>query len=173
VDLLLPAEAVTASLGEGWTESESGVLGEFHLMNYLLGDEWGYAWPAYGYEGRQYLGTEVLVWQAGQGWQGDHYRIFENGEELVLVVVVRFKDRLDAQQFHSTHGYVLTRGAATDTRFRLPYTMERRSDGMVVTRFHPVGSTVFFAIGTNWEVGRKALEPLVRGQAGAASGSSR
>ena len=78
------------SLGPGWTEAESGVLGEFHLVNYLLGDTIGYPWPAYGYPGPSYNEVLARIARAGEGWQGDSYRLFENGEELVLVVVVRF-----------------------------------------------------------------------------------
>ncbi|MXY35458.1 MAG: hypothetical protein F4052_06410 [Dehalococcoidia bacterium] len=160
VDLLLPSDPIAGSLGEGWTESEWGVLGEFHLMNYLLGDRQAYPWPAYGYEGRGFRATEVLVQGAGDGWQGDSYRIFENGEERVLVVAVRFDTMLDSSQFEEAHSLLLAR---TRSSVEAPYTFATREDGFVVARLEPVGRTVFFAIGTSADVARAALEPLVGG----------
>lgn len=127
VDLLLPADAIAGSLGEGWTESESGVLGEFHLVNYLLGDRRGYPWPAYGYEGRPPNYTEVEVQQAGDGWQGDSYRIFEKGEERVLVVAVRFEIPIDSHEFAAAHRNALGTGAVA---IEDPYTFVTREDGV-------------------------------------------
>lgn len=158
VDLLLPSEAIAGSLGEGWTETESGVLGEFHLMNYLLGDRQAYPWPAYGYESRGFRATETLVQRAGDGWQGDSYRIFENGEERVLVVAVRFDTMIDSSQFEEAHSLLLAR---TRSWVEDSYTFATREDGFVVTRIEPVGRTVFFAISTSADVARAALEPLV------------
>jgi len=160
VDLLLPADAIAGSLGEGWTESESGVLGEFHLMNYLAGDRRAYPWPAYGYEGREFGATETLVQRAGDGWQGDSYRIFENGEERVLVVAVRFDTTIDSRQFEEAHNVAIPGG---EVAVEDPYTFVTREDGFVVARLEPVGHTVFFAIGTSAEIARAALEPLVGG----------
>ena len=160
VDSLLPADAVAGSLGEGWTESESGVLGEFHLMNYLAGDRTAYPWAAYGYEGRRFNLTEEGVRRAGAGWEGDSYRIFENGDERVLVVVVRFETLIDAHEFADEH-HLATFGG--EVAIEDPYTFVTRDDGFVVARLDPVGRTVFFAIGTSAEVARAALEPLVRG----------
>ncbi len=160
VDLLLPADAIAGSLGEGWTESESGVLGEFHLVNYLLGDRQGYPWPAYGYEGRPLNYTEVEVQQAGDGWQGDYYRIFEHDAERVLVVAVRFEIPIDSHEFAAAHRNALGTGAEA---IEDSYTFVTRGDGFVVAHLEPVGRTVFFAIGTSAEAARAALEPLVGG----------
>ena len=160
VDRLLPTEAIAGSLGAGWTEEESGVLGQFHLVNYLLGDRLGYPWPAQGYADRRYTDTEALVQRAGEGWRGDYYRIFERGDEQVLVAVVRFETALDSLQFGVAHRAALAGGqVAADS----PYTFVTRDDGYVVARIAPVGRTVFFAIGTSAEVARAALEPLVEG----------
>jgi len=148
---LLPAEAIGLSLGSAWTEKEWGVLGEFHLVNYLLGKNSGYPWTD---------GSHTQMVAAGEGWQGDSYRLFENGEELVLVVVVRFDTGYDAQQFDYAHRVALGRDASTDEG---PYTLVTRDDGFVVARLDPVGRTVFFAIGTSAEVARAAVEPLVGG----------
>ena len=158
---LLPAAAIGGSLGPGWTEVESGVLGEFHLVNYLLGDTVGYPWPAYGrHPGFSYNEVLARIARAGEGWQGDSYRLFENGEERVLVVAVRFDTTIDSRQFEEAHRKALAYGEIVVDG---PYTFVTRRDGHVVARLEPVGRTVFFAIGTSAEVGRAALEPLVEG----------
>ncbi len=149
---LLPAAAIGGSLGPGWTEVESGVLGEFHLVNYLLGDTIGYPWAD---------GSHPQTLAAGEGWQGDAYRLFENGEELVLVVVVRFDTSVDARQFDAAHRSALARGASV---VEGPYMLVTRDDEFVVGRFDPGGRTVFFVIGTSAEVVRAALEPLLEGR---------
>ena len=158
---LLPAAAIGGSLGPGWTEAESGVLGEFHLVNYLLGDTIGYPWPAYGYPGPSYNEVLARIARAGEGWQGDSYRLFENGEERVLVVVVRFDTSVDARQFDAAHRSALARGASV---VEGPYMLVTRDDEFVVGRFDPGGRTVFFVIGTSAEVVRAALEPLLEGR---------
>ena len=154
---LLPAAAIGGSLGPGWREVESGVLGEFHLVNYLLGDTVGYPWPAFGFP-HSYNAVLAYIAQAGEGWQGDSYRLFENGEERVLVLVVRFDTSSDAQEFDQAHRSALARGEAV---LESPFRFVTRDDGFVVARVDPVGRDVIFAIGTSAEVVRAALEPLV------------
>ncbi len=148
---LLPAEGVALGLGSDWTEVESGVLGEFHLVNYLLGKAGGYPWTD---------GSDPPTVAAGEGWRGDAYRLFENGEELALVVVVRFDTERDALQFDYAHRLALVRATSIAD---LPYPLVTRDDGFVVGRVDPLGRTVFFAIGTSAEVVRAALAVLVGG----------
>ena len=157
---LLPASAIADSLGPEWTEEESGVLGQFHLMNYLLGDGLGYPWPAQGYQGRRYTDAEVRVQRAGEGWRGDYYRIFERGEDQVLIAVVRFETTLDSSQFGVAHRASLAGGEKVVEE---PYTFVTRNDGYVVAQVAPAGGTVFFAIGTSVEAVQAALAPLVEG----------
>ena len=159
VSHLLPAAAIGGKLGPGWTEVESGVLGEFHLVNYLLGDTVGYPWLAFGYPGP----NEVLarIARAGEGWQGDSYRLFENGEERVLVARARFAGEEDAREFAEAHRAVATKGAEVVVEGVV--TLATRPDGNVVALLEPVGRDVIFAIGTNAEVARAAVEPLVGG----------
>ncbi|MXZ88166.1 MAG: hypothetical protein F4Z07_04850 [Dehalococcoidia bacterium] len=145
---LLPAEVILERLGSDWVEAESGVLGEFHLVNYLLGDGSGYPWA----DGS---GRETVA--AGEGWRGDAYRIFEEGEEQVMVVVVRFETADDAGQFQAAHRRAVAPGESV---VEWPYIFVTRSDGFVVARVAHVGRTVFFTIGTSREVARAALEAV-------------
>lgn len=150
VSHLLPGQAIGARLGADWTETESGVLGEFHLANYLLGSRPGIPHPwAWG-------DTTGSV-EAAEGWRGDAYRLFESGEERVLAVVVRFGTVVDARQFQKAHGRALARWERT---VEGPYTFVTRDDGFVVGLVEPPVHTMFFAIGTSAEVVRAALGAL-------------
>ncbi len=145
---LLPAEAILERLGSDWVEAESGVLGEFHLVNYLLGDRSGYPWAD---------GSSPGAVMAGEGWRGDAYRIFEHGEERVLVVVVRFETGNDAREFEAAHRRAPAGGEGV---VEWPYWVVTRSDGFVVAGVEPVGRTAFFAIGTNREAAQAVLEAV-------------
>ena len=151
VSHLLPSESIAGNLGSGWSEVESGVLGEFHLVNYLLGKAGGYPWSD---------GSQPWAVAGGEGWRGDSYRLFENGEELVLTVVVRFDTAWDALQFDEAHRWALAWEASSDEGSS---TLVTRDDGFVVARLDPVGRTVFFAIGTSAEVALAAVAPLLEG----------
>lgn len=148
---LLPAEEMLERLGSDWVEAESGVLGEFHLVNYLLGDVGGYPWAD---------GSNRATVAAGEGWRGDAYRIFEHGEERVLAVVVRFETGHDAREFETAHRQALAQGESV---VEWPFTFVTRNDGFVVARAAIEGRTVFFAIGTSAEVAGAVLEAVVEG----------
>lgn len=145
---LLRAEAILERLGSEWVESESGVLGEFHLVNYLLGDRRGYPWAD---------GSNPSTVEAGEGWRGDAYRLFERDEERVLAVVVRFETADDAREFEGAHRRALAGGEGA---VEWPYWVVTRSDGFVVAGVEPGGRTVFFAIGMSVEVARAALDAV-------------
>ncbi len=152
LDRLLPVDAISQSLGEGWSEREAGVLGEFHLVNYLLVDspvpEWRHS-------------THERAQEEGEGWRGDAYRIFEheNGEDRVLTVVVRFEDAVEAEQWERAHARAVLGHA--EYFYEAPYSLSIRNDGAVVARAAPVGDTVFFAIGTSIEAASAALRALI------------
>ncbi len=150
----LPAEQVRASLGQGWREQSSGTLGEFHLVNYLIGNA-----PFSG--GWLFAPTNRRAVDAAGGWAGDRYTLFENGDERVLLARVRFVDDGEAAQFAQTHRSVATRRADVVEDGGL--TLATRSDGNVVGLVEPVGRDVIFAIGSNAEVVRAALAVLVGG----------
>lgn len=152
-DFLPPAEDLAASLGTGWQSLLSGSLGEFHLINYLVGD--AHAFPGWLRDPRN-LGAI----HAARGWAGDRYELLGNGEgEAVVVARVRFTDGEDALEFAREHREVATLGAEVVEQGDL--LLASRGDGNVVALLEPVGRDVLFAIGTSAEVVRAALEPLI------------
>ena len=74
-----------------------------------------------------------------------------------MVVVVRFETADDAGQFQAAHRRAVAPGESV---VEWPYIFVTRSDGFVVARVAHLGRTVFFAIGTNREVARAALEAV-------------
>ena len=150
----LPADQILEHLGAGWHVRRSGSLGEFHLINYLVGDALYLPNWLYGPSSRPAV-------EAGKGWAGDRYALLEGGDERVLVARVRFVDEDEAAQFARTHRSVATRRAEVAEEDGL--TLATRPDGKVVALLEPVGRDVIFAIGTSAEVARAALEPLLEG----------
>ena len=150
----LPADQVAGRLGAGWQVRAAGSLGEFHLINYLLGDE--RYWPAW-----LFAPSSRLAVEAAKGWAGDRYALLEGGGERVLAARVRFVDAEEAAQFSRRHRAVATRGA--EVAEEDGFTLATRPDGKVVALLDPVGRDVIFVIATSAEVARAALEPLVKG----------
>jgi len=151
----LPADQIRESLGAGWQVRVAGSLGEFHLINYLVGDApYLPAWL--------FAPTSRLAVEAAKGWTGDRYALFEqNGDGRVLVARVRFTSEEEAGDFARTHFSVATRRADIVEEDGL--VLATRPDGKVVGLLEPVGRDVIFAIGTSAEVTRAALEPLAKG----------
>ncbi|MCY3507301.1 MAG: hypothetical protein OXH41_14180 [Chloroflexi bacterium] len=151
----LPAEQIQESLGAGWRVRVAGSLGEFHLINYLVGDD-----PYV--EGWLYASTSRLAVEAAKGWAGDRYTVFEHDDGgRVLVARVRFTSAEEASQFARTHTREATWQA--DVVEEDGFVLVKRPDGKVVGLPEPVGRDVIFAIGTSADVTRAALEPLVKG----------
>ena len=145
---------IQESLGSGWRIRAASSLGEFHLINYLIGrDPYVPGWL--------YAPTSRLAVAAAKGWAGDRYALLEHGDERVLVARVRFVDEDEAAQFAGTHRSVATRRA--EVAEEDGFTLATRPDGKVVGLLEPVGRDVVFVIGTSAEVARAALEPLVKG----------
>ncbi len=151
----LPTEQIVEHLGEGWHRRVAGSLGEFHFINYLVGNQ-----PYL--PGWLFAPTSRTAVEAAKGWAGDRYALLENdGDERVLVARVRFVDEDEAAQFARSHRSVATRRADVVEEDGL--VLATRPDGKVVALLEPVGRDVIFAIGTSAEVARAALEPLVKG----------
>ncbi len=150
----LPHGQLEAALGSGWRARFSGSLGEFHLLNYLVGD-------APSLPNWLHRSTHRPAIDAAAGWAGDRYTLFANGEERLLVARVRFVDEDEAAQFAGRHRSVATRRAEVVEEDG--FTLATRSDGKVVGLLEPVGRDVVFAIGTSAEVARAALEAMVKG----------
>lgn len=151
----LPADQIQDSLGAGWRVRVAGSLGEFHLINYLVGDD-----PYV--PGWLYASTSRLAVEAARGWAGDRYTVFEHDAgDRVLVARVRFTSAEEASQFAKTHTREATWQA--DVAQEDGFLLATRPDGKVVGLPEPVGRDVIFAIGTSADVTRAALETLVKG----------
>ncbi len=151
----LPADQIQEALGAGWRVRVAGSLGEFHLINYLVGDD-----PYV--EGWLYASTSRLAVEAAKGWAGDRYTVFEHDDGgQVLVARVRFTSAEEASEFARTHSREATREAGVIREDG--FVLARRPDGKVVALVEPVGRDVIFAIGTDADVTRAALEPLIKG----------
>ncbi|MCY3647081.1 MAG: hypothetical protein OXH07_08915 [Chloroflexi bacterium] len=149
----LSADQIQESLGAGWRVRVAGSLGEFHLINYLMGDE-----PYI--QGWLYFPTSAM--EAAKGWAGDRYTVFEHDDGgRVLVARVRFTSAEEADEFAAAHRNFATEGAGVIEEGDL--TLATRRDGKVVGFPEPVGRDVIFAIGTSADVTRAALEPLIKG----------
>ncbi len=152
---VLPLTDIAESLGTNWRAKSWGSLGEFHLLNYLLGDA-----PYYSGWLRA-PGSRTAV-DAAAGWAGDSYLLYEDIKEgRVLVAVVRFVSEEEAREFAEVHRAVATKGAEVVDDGVV--TLATQADGRVTALLEPVGRDVIFAIGTNAEVVRAAVEPLVEG----------
>ena len=153
-DSLLLREQIGESLGPGWELKLTGSIGEFHLLNYLLGDApFSPGWlrtPA----------NQTAV-EAAEGWVGDRYYLYGNGQATVIAARVRFNGPEDAREFAEAHRAIATGGAKVVERGDL--TIATREDGAVVVLLEPAGRDVVFAIGTSAEVALAALEPLLKG----------
>ena len=137
----------------GLRASALGSLGEFLLLNYLLGNA-----PAPS-DWRQDPWTQMAI-KAAAGWAGDFYYLYEGVAQRVLVVRVRFVSEEDAREFAEAQRAVATEGADIVQEGVLTIAT---GENTVTVLLEPVGRDVIFAIGTNAGVARAALEPLVEG----------
>ena len=128
-----------------------GSLGEFMLLNYLLGDAAPPDW-------RQDPWTRTAL-EAAAGWAGDYYYLYGGVDEWLLVVRVRFVSEEDAHEFAAAQRAVATDGADVVEEGGL--TLATQVNGSVTALLEPVGRDVIFAIGTSAEVARAAVEPLL------------
>ena len=152
---VLPLTDIAQSLGANWRTKSWGSLGEFHLLNYLLGD------APYEAGWLRAPGSRTAV-DAATGWAGDSYLLYEDMEEgRVLVAVVRFVSEEDAREFAEAHRAVATDGADVVEGDGL--TLATQKNGNVTALLKPVGREVVFVIGTSAEVALAALEPLLKG----------
>ena len=117
---------VEAALGPGWERESGGTLGEFHLQNYL----------------RLLTGSGAAS-GAADGWSGDHYDGYTDGNRSVIVARVRFADEEEAEEFADLHREVTVRaGVATELG---ELTLVERPSGNVVALLEPVGLILPFS----------------------------
>ena len=138
----------------GLRPTAHGVLGEFYALNYLLGDS------PYSPDWLQDPQNQTAV-EAAAGWAGDYYYLYEGVENWVFLVRIRFVSEEEAREFAEVHRAVATKGAEIVDDGVV--TLATQEDGRVTALVEPVGRDVIFAIGTNAQVARAAVEPLVEG----------
>ncbi len=76
-----------AALGDGWSDAWDSALGEFYL--------------------REYLGTELGSSQADSaaaGWGGDHYRVYQNGDQLAFALRIVWDTPQEQSEFEGAYG---------------------------------------------------------------------
>lgn len=137
----------------GLRASALGSLGEFLLLNYLLGNA-----PAPS-DWRQDAWTQTAI-EAAAGWAGDFYFLYEGIAQRVLVARVRFVSEEDAHEFAEAQRALATEGADVVQEGVLTLAT---GENAVTVLLEPVGRDVIFAIGSNAEVARAAVAPIVEG----------
>ena len=142
-DVRLPD--VTPALGSGWQRQSGGQFGEFQVRNYLQLHVSG---------GRSAT--------AAQGWQGDHYDVYVNGDQSVATFRLRFASEQDAKEFVDAQKDWLTSadGTASDENGA---TLYQTSNGKVTATAPQSGEEVIFAIGSSKDVAAKAIQALMKG----------
>ena len=150
-----PLPAIVGALGEGWELESEGVLGEFHLGNYLLAldEDWK--------EGPDPAIPDAQK-DAAAGWAGDRYAVYVNGDESVVVARVRFVNAEEADEFAQTHRTLALAQAEPLAEGTITIAADP-AQGTATALTAPVGRDVFFAIGTNADAARAALEALIGG----------
>lgn len=136
---------LAAALGEEWERDSGGTFGEFHLGNYL-----------------QQQRSAADSAGAADGWTGDRYDVYTDGQEAVAVFRVLFEDGKEAGEFVREHD-AMARGVSPRTVRRSGFLVTPLSDGDVLVRADPSGREVAFAIGSDEEAAVRALAALVRG----------
>mgnify|MGYP001483837187 CR=1 FL=1 len=105
---------ISSGLGGDWSRSVDGVLGEFRLANYL--QLWLPSLEALG---------------AAQGWTGDQFGLYSDGDGSLAIFRVKFFDPKDAGEFAQAHIRLLQQSGAE---------VEEATTGTAGT--YPAGRTV-------------------------------
>lgn len=131
-EVLLPD--VSSGLGDGWARSTEGVLGEFRLANYL--QLWLPSLEALG---------------AAQGWTGDRFALYANGESTAAVFRAKYFDPKDAGEFAQAHLRLLRQSGATIEETTTGTTATYSTGRTVIQLRDTASDEVIFAIGSTPE----------------------
>lgn len=85
--LVLAVPPLTDTLGAGWQLVEADTLGEFQTALYL-----------------ELQVDEETAAQAAEGWDGDQYAVYVNGDDEVLVFVTAWDSAADREEFVAAYG---------------------------------------------------------------------
>ncbi len=136
---------LASGLGGGWKRESGGTFGEFEVRNYL-----------------QLRLPGLPAATAAAGWAGDHYDVYTHGDESVAVFRLAFSDEAQAAEFRSAQDQLLkAAGAKASTTDGM--TVATRSDGNTTARLSSAGREVVFAIGSNVDAAKRALQLLSGG----------
>lgn len=133
---------LSKALGKGFERTWSSTLGEFNLRNYL-----------------QLYARASSSASAAEGWAGDRFDIYKDGEASVGVFRVRFTDEGEAAEFDSAYREFLDR-AHMAMEERDGVTFAELRDGDVVALAGQQGTDVIFAIASNRELVSQAISAL-------------
>ena len=142
-DVALPDLA--APLGAGWTRQSGGQFGEFELQNYLQ---------------LRIPGLDAV--NGADGWVGDHYDVYVDGQRSVAVFRVAFDTPAHAQRFADAQAEFLKAAGGKDSS-QGGLTLATTNDGNTTARAVIHGSDVLFAIGSSKESAGKALNAIANG----------
>jgi hypothetical protein len=132
------------ALGGGWKREAGGSFGEFELRNYLQ-----LAIPA------------LTAVQAADGWDGDHYDLYQHGNDAVAVFRIAFSSEGEAKEFVAAQdAWFASRKAAVSAANS---TVAVLDDGRTVVRPAFSGAQVTFFIATKQQIAEKAADAVTHG----------
>jgi hypothetical protein len=132
-------------LGHGWTRQSGGQFGEFELQNYLQ---------------LRIPGLDAI--NAADGWVGDHYDVYAEGQQSVAVFRVAFDSAAHAQRFEAAQVKFLKAAGGKDSS-QDGLALTATNDGNTTARAAVRGSEVLFAIGSSKDIAAKALQAIANG----------
>jgi hypothetical protein len=136
---------LSGALGAGWSMESSGTFGEFQVKNFL----------------QDAIGASTAA-KAADGWAGDHYAVYRNGDATAATFRIRFASEPEAGEFADALQKVsISRKATVTTNAGL--TLSRAADGDVTATSTVSGADVLFAIGSDEGTAKMAMEALLHG----------
>ena len=132
-------------MGLGWSRESGGSFGEFELRNYL-----------------QLRLPGLRAATAAAGWVGDRYDVYTHADESVAVFRLGFVDEAQAEEFRTAQDELLKATGAKAAAAE-GMTLATRPDGHTTARLSASGGEVIFAIGSNADATKRALQLLSGG----------
>ncbi len=138
--------AIEDALGQGWRRDSTGTLGEFHLGNFLQ---------------QQLKGLDAV--QAAEGWTGDQYDLYTDGNATVAVFRARFRDEEEAVQFARAYSDWLGASGARAVASKSAFALYEFTDGTTHGFTQASGTTFTWVIASQRAGAETATEALTNG----------